>query len=89
MVMPKKVEVFALGCQKCRLMEVAATAAVEESGSDATVEKVQDTMEMRERGVTKQPALFIDGVLKAEGRVPSIEEIKRFLMEDEAKKSEQ
>ncbi len=86
--MPKKVEVFALGCQKCRLMEVAATAAVEESGADADIVKVQDTQEMRERGVQKQPALFIDGVLKAEGRVPSVEEIKRFLMEEEAKNSE-
>jgi hypothetical protein len=37
------------------------------------VEKVQDTMEMREREVHSQPALFIDGKLKAAGRVPSVE----------------
>lgn len=83
--MPKKVEVFAIGCAKCRLMEVAATAAIEELGMDAEVEKVSDTVEMRERGVQSQPALFIDGKLKAAGRVPSVEEIKRMLTEGEKK----
>ncbi len=81
--MPKKVEVFALGCSKCRLMEVAATTAIEELGIDAEVEKVQDTMDMRERGVQSQPALFIDGKLKAAGRVPSVEEIKQMLKEED------
>jgi len=31
-------------------MEVVATTAIEELGTDAQVEKVQDTIEMRERG---------------------------------------
>jgi small redox-active disulfide protein 2 len=82
--MPKKVEVFALGCAKCRLIEVAANAAVEESGVDAQVERLQDPMEMKERGVMRQPALFIDGVLKAEGRVPTVDEIKEMLLEEDA-----
>ena len=54
--MPKKVEVFALNCQSCRQIEVAATAAVEESGADAEIHKIQDTEEMRRRGVDRQPA---------------------------------
>ena len=81
--MPKKVEVFALGCSKCRLMEVTATKAIDELGMDVQVEKVQDTLEMRERGVLSQPALFIDGKLKVAGRVPSVEEIKKMLTDEE------
>lgn len=80
--MPKKVEVFALGCSKCRLMEVAAATAIEELGIDAELEKVQDTIAMRERGVQSQPALFIDGKLKVAGRVPSVDEIKKMLEEE-------
>jgi small redox-active disulfide protein 2 len=81
--MPKKVEVFALGCGKCRLMEVAVATAIEETGIDAQLVKIQDTFEMRERGVQSQPALFIEGKLKAVGRVPSVEEIKMMLTEEE------
>ncbi len=77
--MKRKIEVFALGCSKCRLMEVATHAAVEELGIDADIKKVQDPIAMRERGVQGQPALFIDGQLRAAGRVPSVEEIKEML----------
>ena len=88
--MPKKVEVFAVGCAKCKLLEVATTTAIEELGmGDTEVTKLQDTGEMRERGVMQQPALFIDGVLKSSGRVPSVEEIKRFLMEQEGEPKEE
>ena len=80
----KKVEVFALGCSKCRLLEVATAAALEELGMEAEVDKIQDPMAMRERGVLSQPALFIDGKLKVAGRVPSVEEIKKMLIESTA-----
>ena len=72
-----------MGCSKCRLMEVAVATAINEMGIDAQLEKIQDTFEMRERGVQSQPALFIDGKLKAVGRVPSVEEIKRMLTEND------
>jgi small redox-active disulfide protein 2 len=74
--MPEKVEVFALNCQKCRQIEVVATAAVEESGAEAEIYRIQDTEEMKKIGVDRQPALFIDGELISEGRLPSVEEIK-------------
>jgi predicted thioredoxin/glutaredoxin len=63
-------------------LEVATATAIPELGIDVQIEKVLDTMEMRERGVQSQPALFIDGKLKAAGRVPSVEEIKKMLMDE-------
>ena len=83
--MPKKVEVFALNCQKCRQIEVVATAAVEESGTDDQIYKIQDTEEMKRRGVDHQPALFIDGELISEGRLPTVEEIKALLLQGKIK----
>ena len=44
---------------------------------------MQDTLEMRERGVLSQLAIFIDGKLKVAGRVPSVEEIKKMLTDEE------
>ncbi|HVO77841.1 MAG TPA: thioredoxin family protein [Methanomassiliicoccales archaeon] len=87
--MPKKVEVIALSCQKCRQIEVVATAAIEESGADAEVTKIQDSEEMRKRGVERQPALFIDGELISEGRLPTVEEIKALLTQGKIKTEDQ
>lgn len=74
-----KIEVFAVGCSKCRLLEVATHAAVEEMGLNIEIDKLQDTEEVKRRGVTAQPALFINGRLMAQGRVPSIDEIKEMI----------
>lgn len=77
--MPLKIEVFAVGCAKCRLMEVATHAALEELGLSVDVDKLQDTEEAKRRGLMSQPALFINGKLMVQGRVPSIDEIKEMI----------
>ena len=77
--MPLKIEVFALGCAKCRLIEVAVHAALEEMGLNIDVDKLQDTEEAKRRGVMSQPVLFINGKLMVQGRVPSIDEIKEMI----------
>lgn len=61
----KRVEVFALDCARRRPMVVAVAMVIDELGIDAQVEKVQDAVEMRGRGVQTQPSLFIAGKLKA------------------------
>lgn len=78
--MPLKIEVLAFGCSKCRLMEVATHAAIEELGIDVDVDKLQDIEEAKQRGVMSQPALFINGKLMVQGRVPSIDEIKEMIV---------
>ncbi len=77
--MSLKIELFALGCAKCRLIESATHAALEEMGLNIDVDKLQDTEEAKRRGVTTQPALFINGKLMVQGRVPSIDEIKDMI----------
>jgi protein-disulfide isomerase len=43
------------------------------------IERVTDLEHMVGLGVMATPALAVDGDLKVEGRVPSVEEIKRIL----------
>jgi len=74
-----KIEVFSVGCSKCRLIEVATHAALEELGLNVDVDKLQDPMEAQRRGVMTQPALFIDDKLVVQGRVPSVDEIKGMI----------
>jgi small redox-active disulfide protein 2 len=76
-----RIEVFGSGCAKCKRLEKNVNKALSKTGIDAQVVKVQDIQEMTDRGVMITPALFIDGVPKAMGRVPSVDEITEMLEE--------
>lgn len=46
---------------------------------DATVEKVADAMEIAKYGVFGTPAVIVDGEVKSVGKIPPVEEIKKWL----------
>lgn len=75
----RKIEVFGVGCPKCRKTEENAKKAVEELGIEAEVVHIYDQAQMIMRGITSSPALVIDGELKVAGRVPDVDEIKELL----------
>ncbi len=75
----KQIQVLGPGCPKCKKLAANAMAAVEESGADAAVEKVTDIMQITSFGVMMTPALVVDGEVKAVGKVPSTDEIKKML----------
>jgi small redox-active disulfide protein 2 len=87
---PIRIEVFAILCSKCKLMESVVHAAVEELPEvDCDIIKSQDLISLRERGVMANPALIIDDKIVAMGNVPSVEEIKKFILEaKKARKSQ-
>jgi small redox-active disulfide protein 2 len=74
----KRVQVLGTGCAKCAKLKEHADAAVSELGIDASVEKVDDIVEITKFGVMMTPALAIDGEVKVVGKVPSVEEIKGY-----------
>ena len=76
----KTVQVLGTGCPKCAKLAEQAQAAVDESGVEAKVEKITDIMQITSFGVMATPAVAIDGEVKSVGKVPSTEEIKRWLM---------
>lgn len=74
----RQVQVLGPGCPKCEKLKQSAEEAVQQSGVEATVEKVNDINEITSFGVMMTPALVIDGEVKVVGRVPSADEIKRL-----------
>jgi small redox-active disulfide protein 2 len=74
-----RIEVLGTGCPKCKATVVNAQKAVAELGIQAEVVKVEDLMEIASRGVMMTPALVIDGQVKVVGKVPTADEIKRWL----------
>jgi hypothetical protein len=51
-------------------------------GIDAEVVKVQDIKTITNYGVLITQALVVDGVVKVAGKVPKVEEIKKWLEEE-------
>ena len=75
-----KIEILGMGCPKCKMLYDNAKKAVEETGVQAEVLKVEDTDKITNYGVMMTPALVIDGDVKATGKIPSAEDIKKWLV---------
>ena len=77
-----KIEVFGPGCPKCQQVEKAVKDALTELGVAAEVEKVKDIMKIMESGIMLTPGIRINGKIKCSGRVPKIDEVKKWIGEE-------
>lgn len=77
-----KIEVFGPGCPKCLQVEKTVKDALTELNIQAEVEKVKDIMKIVEAGVMIPPGIRINGKLKCTGRIPKIDEVKKWLGEE-------
>jgi small redox-active disulfide protein 2 len=75
------IQVLGTGCTKCKMLYEFVNKAVVETGVEALVEKVEDIQQIMAFEVLMLPGLVIDGYVKAAGRVPSVEEIKKMISE--------
>jgi len=75
----RQVKVLGPGCRKCEELLKQTRAAIDELGLDCDIEKVTDIMAITSCGVMMTPAIVVDGEVKASGRVPSLDELKRML----------
>jgi small redox-active disulfide protein 2 len=75
----KKVQILGTGCPKCKKLAENAQTAARDSGVECEIEKVTDINEIMKFGVMLTPALAIDGQVKAVGKVPSPDEIRKML----------
>ncbi len=78
---PPKMEIKVLGagCAKCKAPEKATKEAIEKTGIDASVTKVEDIVEIIQLGVMTTPILIIDGEIVVRGKVPTVDEISKLL----------
>ena len=76
-----KIEVLGPGCPKCHDTFEKVRAVLDELKLEAELIKVTDVFEIIDKGISVTPALIIDGKVKFQGKVPSIKEIRHFLLE--------
>ncbi len=74
-----EIKILGTGCAKCKNLEKLTREAVEKSGVDAQVTKVEDIMDIMSYGILATPALVIDGKVVVKGRVPSLDEIIKLI----------
>jgi small redox-active disulfide protein 2 len=77
-----KIEVFTSTCAKCKMLEVVVRTAVQEMEIEADVKNIHDAIYIREKGVSRVPALFINNKLIVEGRVPTVTEMKVIIKDE-------
>jgi small redox-active disulfide protein 2 len=74
-----KLQVLGSGCSKCIALGEHATAAAEALGLEYELEKVTDINAIIDAGVTRTPALVVNGDVKSSGKVLSVDDIKSLL----------
>ena len=69
-------------CSNCEKLQKLAEEVVKEIGVSATVEKVSDIQKIMGYGVMKTPAIVVNEKVKAMGRVPGKDEIKKYIQDE-------
>jgi len=73
-----KIEILGMGCPSCVKLEKNAGEAVKSAGIEAEIVKVSDMNKIMSYGVTRTPALVVDGHVKSSGQVLKADEIEKF-----------
>jgi len=73
------IKILGPGCPRCKQTESIVMDALAETGIAANVEKVTDPNKIASYGVFGTPAVIIDGDVKCVGKVPTKEEVKKWL----------
>ncbi len=76
------IKILGAGCANCKKLYLAAEEAVREMGVEATIEKVEDIQKIMEYGVMRTPALVINQKVKASGKIPGKEELRKYIEEE-------
>lgn len=76
-----KIEILGTGCPKCKKLSELVEEAVKELGVSAEIIKVTDINKIIDYGVMVTPALVIDGGVIVAGKIPSKEEIIKWIEE--------
>jgi len=79
------IKVLGMGCARCRDLERRVRNILAETGLAADIEKVEDIQKIMTYRIMATPALVINGAVKSAGRVPSVDEIKTWLNEEESR----
>ena len=74
-----EIAILGTGCPKCKQTAEMVRRAVEQTGIDATIYKVEDIREIMKFKVMTTPAVAVDGQVRIYGKVPTVDEVKALL----------
>ncbi|MBS1979039.1 MAG: TM0996/MTH895 family glutaredoxin-like protein [Bacteroidetes bacterium] len=73
------IKILGPGCAKCKATYEVVKKAIEQSGVQAEVTKIEDLEGMMKYNILTTPVVVIDEQIRISGRVPALDEIKRLL----------
>jgi len=77
-----EIRILGPGCPRCGEVEKRTINVLAELNVGADVQKVTDIKKIAEYKVFATPGFVINGKVKSSGRIPSQEEIKRWIQEE-------
>lgn len=76
------IKILGSGCTNCKILYGLTEEAVKEMNVNASIEKVEEIKKIMEYGIMRTPALVINEKVKMVGKIPSKEEIKKYISEE-------
>lgn len=76
------IRVLGSGCVTCNRLSTMLFEALQRFGLAADMESIHDPDEIGRHGVTRTPALIINGRIKCAGRMPSRAEVEEWLRDE-------
>lgn len=78
-----EIKILGPGCPKCKTLEKVTREAVAGAGIDATVEKVEDIVDIMNYGILHTPGLVINGKVVLSGQVPTVSQVEEILIKNQ------
>ncbi len=75
----KEIKILGPGCRRCEQLAASTRAAADQLGIEYQIEKVTEITKFADYGVMLSPGLVVDGKVKSQGKVPTVDEIKVML----------
>lgn len=77
-----EIRILGTGCPRCKEVEKRTVDILAELNIAADIQKIKNINEIASYGIYTTPGLVINGNLKSSGRIPSHEEIKAWIQEE-------
>lgn len=77
-----EIRILGPGCPRCHEVEKRTMNALIELNVAADVQKVTDIKKIMEYRIFSTPGLVINGIVKCSGRIPSVDEIKKWIKQE-------
>lgn len=74
-----KIQILGIACPECDLAVERVAEALAALGVDAEIERIEDPGAVKSMGVYVTPAIIVDGEVKVTGKVPTVDQIKKYL----------